>query len=396
MKKSRHILKGSVISAAMLVSPFLMNAASAAEDVDISIPVQAFADVGYFVRSTGAATNSSATSTDTIGRDGAFVGTLTMFATPQIGDRVRGLLEGILEYTTAGSPVLTMERVQIGYAFSDAAMVWAGRFHSPYGYWNTAYHHGAQLQPSIVRPVMLSGALPAHTIGLWVTGRVKAGEGKLTYDAYAGNATRVAAASNSSFPSGPTSTGSIDSNHAAEDNQNKNLGFNLGYTGGGALDGLRVGVHGLVGKFGDCATAAASQTPCTSGSLTKTKFKMYGPYVHYDNYNLEVLGELFLFKNTNVGETESKSSSAGFLQVGYFVLPDLIPYVRVEKTSYDQTDNYFKTLSRGKSYRQDVLGVRYNLNTNATFKVEANRTKSGLNAGLKESKELRVQYAIRF
>jgi hypothetical protein len=29
---------------------------------------------------------------------------------------------------------------------------WAGRFHSPYGYWNTAFHHGAQLQTSLLRP----------------------------------------------------------------------------------------------------------------------------------------------------------------------------------------------------------------------------------------------------
>ena len=77
-----------------------------------------------------------------------------------------------------------MERAQLGYSFSDALTFWVGRFHTPYGYWNTAFHHGAQIQTSVTRPLFIDfedkgGILRAHSLGLLAHGRVPAGPGKL-------------------------------------------------------------------------------------------------------------------------------------------------------------------------------------------------------------------------
>lgn len=44
------------------------------------------------------------------------------------------------------------ERLQLGISFSDDAIIWLGRFHTPYGYWNHTYHHTQYLQASISRP----------------------------------------------------------------------------------------------------------------------------------------------------------------------------------------------------------------------------------------------------
>ena len=385
MRKLGWLTKYGVasITASLL---FISGAAQAADALEVRIPVQVFADVGAFSRTAGAASTSSAVSATIPERNGAFVGSLTLFASPQLGDHVRSLFELVSEYNASGTNVITVERAQIGYVFNDAATVWGGRFHSPYGYWNTAYHHGAQLQPSIARPVQLSGALPAHTVGLWVTGQFNAGSGKLTYDVYGGNSTRVMGA-----PSG-----SIDPNHTSGDNKNKNLGFNVGYNWGGAMDGLRTGVHAMAAKVTECTNALADS--CTT-AITRSRMKMSGVYAHYENYNVELIAEYYRFKNTNLlsaanQDYEAKSSS-GFVQLGY-VLAAWTPFVRYEETDYDPKDEFFKTLSNGKNYSKSIAGVRYELNSNAVLKAEFAQIKSRTAPSLEDSQDFRVQYAIRF
>ncbi len=411
-KFNRGTIHRSAFALALVTAGLGM--AQAAELPEIRIPIQIFADVGAFSRSTGSATTSGSTSSATPERNGAFVGSLTLFASPQIGDHVRGLFELLSEFNTSGSNVITVERAQIGYAFNDALTLWGGRFHTPYGFWNTAYHHGAQLQPSIARPVQLSGAMPAHTNGLWAVGLFPMGSGKLTYDLYAGNSTRVVG-------------GSIDPNHTSGDNKNKNFGFNLGFNAGGGLEGLRAGVHVMRAKVtacasidtsGNCAPGTTTTTtytlpnPATPGAqvvattittitdpIEKSKVNMVGAYAHYDNYNVELIAEYYKFSNTNLVSVAAPGykakSSSGFVQLGY-VLDDLIPFIRWEETDYDPRDEYFRNLSNGKNYSKQIVGVRYELNVNAVIKAEVAQINSRSARSLEDSQEVRVQYAIRF
>ena len=378
----------TVIFFTALITPLLTPAARAG-DLEIRIPIQVFADVGAFSRTSGSSTLSGATSSTTPERNGAFVGTLTLFAAPQLGGQVRGLFELVSEFNTANTNVITVERSQIGYVFSDAATVWGGRFHTPFGFWNTAYHHGAQLQPGIARPVQLSGALPAHTIGLWVSGLFSAGNGKLTYDIYAGNSTRV-------------TNGNVDPNHTAGNNKNKNAGFNLGYNAAGAMSGLRVGVHGMTGKITECASIDSSGNCAASIAdpvMEKSRMKMLGAYTHYDNHNAELIAEYYRFMNTNLVSLANPDyrakGSSGFIQVGA-VLGEWTPFIRYEETAYDPRDEFFINLANGKNYNKNVLGVRYELNSNAVLKAELSQIHSRSAPGLENSEEVRVQYAIRF
>lgn len=372
------------IMASMLL--LVTGAAQAVDALDIRIPVQVFADVGAFSRTVGSSTSSSSSVAATPEHNGAFTGALTLFASPQLGDHVRGLFELVSEFNSDGTNDINVERAQIGYVFNDAATVWGGRFHTPYGYWNTAYHHGAQLQPSIARPVQLSGALPAHTVGMWTTGLFNAGSGKLSYDVYGGNSTRVMGAPN----------GSIDPNHTSGDNKNKNFGFNIGYNWEGTLNGLRTGVHAMTAKVTGCTNALADA--CTT-AITRSRVKMSGAYANYDNYNVELIAEYYRFKNTNlVSATDQdyqSNSSSGFVQLGYG-LGNWIPFMRYEETSYDQKDEFFKSLSNGKSYNKNIAGVRYDLNSNAVLKAEYSQIQSRTAPHLDDSEEVRVQYAVRF
>src|SRR5215469_13747339 len=127
---------------------------------------------------------------------GADIAELDFFLTPQLGARTRALFELNFEVGADGEVGVDLERAQIGYQFSDSATIWLGRFHTPYGFYNTAFHHGQWIAISLRRPRFIEfedhgGIMPAHTTGLWLTGSERLGDAKVTYDAYIGNSQRI-------------------------------------------------------------------------------------------------------------------------------------------------------------------------------------------------------------
>jgi hypothetical protein len=310
---------------------------------------------------------------------GFYVGALSFYLAPHFGDKVKALVEPNFEVTRDGAISTDLERLQIGYTFSDNATAWAGRFHTPYGYWNTAFHHGAQIQTSVLRPRFLDfedkgGILPAHMIGLWGEGKFKVGDSKLTYDVFAGN--------------GPKIVKSIlDINQAGDNNHQAMVGFNLGYEFSGSLDGLRLAVHSLRGDVDDDAIPS-----------NKTQLNIVGGSAVYLSDTWEVMSEYYRFNDKDKsGGTGTHKSWADYLQIGKS-FNNLTPYVRVERTVLDQLDNYFSMQDSGQSYARQALGLRYNLNPkaalkfellNSSFKAESGRTALGY-------RSVFVQYAIGF
>jgi hypothetical protein len=352
---------------------------SSAED---GLPIHGFMDVGF-------ATNSWGTSAGPMGFNG---GALSFYLSPHFGDRVKALVEPNFEVTPEGAVATDLERLQIAYTFSDAATLWTGRFHTPYGYWNTAFHHGAQIQTSVLRPRFLDfedkgGILPAHMVGLWDTGKFNAGEGKLTYDVFAGNGPKIVLA-NSTAPPTPTNLGTLDINFAGDNNHQAMVGFNLGYEFSGNMDGLRLAVHGIRGDVDDNA----------SMQFNKTGLNMLGGSAVYLSDAWEVMSEYFGFNDKDKsGSSGMHKSKAGYLQVATS-FNRLTPYIRFERAILDQADNYFSVQASGQSYARQALGLRYNLNQkaalkfellNSSFKAETGRAALGY-------RSLFIQYAIGF
>lgn len=94
-----------------------------------------------------------------------------------------GAFRGLVEYLF-NDDEHELERLQVGWAPDDDWMIWAGRYHRPYSYWNTRFHHGQYLQTSIDRPALEEweddrGFLPSHATGLLLewNGTDKAGGG---------------------------------------------------------------------------------------------------------------------------------------------------------------------------------------------------------------------------
>ena len=377
----------------------LTHAMSRHHTGDPSVPLHGFADVGL---------GRSGENNVTKGLRGFSVGGLDLYFTPQIGERVKTLVELLFEVEADGSLFTDLERIQIGYAFSDAATGWLGRFHTPYGYWNTAFHHGVQLQTSLSRPRFLEfedkgGILPAHLTGLWVNGVLPFAAGRLGYDVYGGNSptlktteagktlpTSLALRNPTGYnPSanakGYAGSAALDMQMAGATRHESSSGFNLWFEPG-AGSGWRLGVHGLRATIGD-----------DSPDVNRTRLGMVGAYATFIDDNWEALGEYYRFRNRDLsGATGSHRSAAGYWQLGYN-FGRLTPYVRAERTELAQKDNYFAVLESGRSYRRQVIGIRFDLDPKAALKFEmAKNRKTDLGATDDSFGEAHLQYSIRF
>src|SRR3989440_9291702 len=83
-----------------------------------------------------------------------------------------------------------VERSIIRYDYNDFFKLSFSRYHTPIGYWNTAFHHGAWLQTSISRPEMVRFGgtfIPIHFVGLQAEGNIPSGGLGLGYNVGLGN-----------------------------------------------------------------------------------------------------------------------------------------------------------------------------------------------------------------
>lgn len=345
---------------------------NAAKRNEIGLPLRGFADVGY------------ARADQPGGRKSGFtLGTLDLYLTPAVGERGKSIIELALEYDSDGGLAVDLERLQLGYTVSDALTLWGGRFHTPLGYWNTAFHHGAQMQTSVLRPRLIEfedrgGILPAHAVGLLASGGLRVGAGRLHYDAFLANGNRIAA-------------GVLDFNTVQDDNRDKLFGANLRYAFGGPLEGLTLGVHGLKQQVDRQAD------PADSLAFTSTRVQALGAFAAFERGNWELMGEYYGFRNKDLaGGRGTHSSWAGFAQAGYTWQADWTPYLRLEKAVLEQADPYFSGLTQGRSYQRQALGLHYKLNHLTALKLELLQTTDEKTPVRLKTNDLRLQLAVRF
>lgn len=86
--------------------------------------------------------------------------------------------------------MIEVERSFVRYDYNDVFKLSVGRFHTPIGYWNTAYHHGLWLQTTIRRPEQITFGgvfVPVHFVGLLAEGGLPSRPVGLSYRAGVGN-----------------------------------------------------------------------------------------------------------------------------------------------------------------------------------------------------------------
>lgn len=342
-----------------------MAAAGSIASGSSGLPVHGFADIGAGTR--------AAVDPD---HKGFAVGSLDFYLTPELGERTRALFELNFEVEEDGEIATDLERAQIGYQISNGATVWLGRFHTPYGYYNTAFHHGQQISTALRRPRFLQfedagGIMPAHTVGLWLTGAHRLGGARWTYDAFVGNAQQI-------------EDGTLNPHQSGMTDAEFTLGGNLGYLAGGSLDGLKVGLSYYTSTVTD-----DSLVP------NRTRVNNYGVYATFDTDRWENLIEFYHFDNEDLsGTSGSHHSNAGFVQLAYR-LERFTPYARYERATLDQADAYFATQTSGGSYYRSALGIRFDLDLASALKLELGRTVE-TDRARDEFGDAMMQYAIRF
>ncbi len=230
-----------------------------------------------------------------------------------------------------------VERLMLSYEPRAWFRLSVGRFHTPLGYWNTAFHHARWMYASTRAPLLVhfeddQGPLPTHTIGVLVHGAVPAGGVRLEYDVAVGNGR------------GPTPD---PPQQFADDNNHKSVCAALHVQVGG----VRVGVSGLI----DTATLP-------SGEDMSEKLAVAD--VHLILGELEAIAEGALIHHETSGV--AATNLGGYVQLAYGLSEDLHLYSRAERFVRAATETYLDTPTAS-----NVLGgIRYDLVPTAALKVE--------------------------
>ena len=262
-----------------------------------------------------------------------------------------------------------VERMIIRYDFSDSFKLSGGRYHSPIGYWNSAFHHGAWLQTTISRPEAVkfgSKIVPIHFVGVLLEGSMPKNKLGLSYMAGFGNGRHedVAQAGDA---------GDINGDNAwmVQLNINPRRYF-----------GLKAGV----GIYTDTVS------PTDRADIDEQTFSTY---VAWEKENPEFIFEYIHSEH----EFENDSSINGEVDTWYaqfaYRLPghdrQWKPYVRYELTEVDDTDPLLG--DQGLDYEASIVGVRWDFSSYAALKAEY-RNEDFNNSGTEGNFRLQVSFVL--
>jgi hypothetical protein len=246
---------------------------------------------------------------------------------------------------------LEVERSIIRYDYNDSFKVSFGRFHTPIGYWNTAFHHGAWLQTTIERPfiVTVGGTFtPVHFVGLLAEGSIPSGGIGLSYNVGVGNG-------RGEVISRPGDAGDINNNRAWVAKL---------YARPPKLYGLELG-------------ASVYQDKITLPSPISQDYREWiaSAYLVWTKGSPEFLSEFDNVHHRNILTNQIANSDAFYVQFAYrlpWLERSLKPYYRFEYAHMPLSERVFTLQDQVES----IFGLRYDISSYATFKAEYRNTKS--------------------
>jgi hypothetical protein len=294
---------------------------TAQEIEDPVVRVMGFGDINYLV-------------TDLDRPEGFRLGQLVGHVIADLDDRLTFFGEVSMTGRDTGYSI-EVERALLRYELVDAFKVTAGRFHTPIGYWNAAFHHGSWLQTSVARPEMIkfgSRLVPTHFVGVLVEG---------------------------SFPSSPLG-----------------LGYSAGVGNGRAANIARAGDAGDVNDQRAWLAGVRSRPISVVGLEVGASFyrdrlaapdgsdaneRIFAIHAALDRDAPEILAEyVHVTHDPLTGSADYPASDGFYVQFGYR-LPGaarvLKPYLRIEQVDVPSDSYVFAPLAM--NYDGVVAGIRY-------------------------------------
>jgi hypothetical protein len=266
-------------------------------------------------------------------RGSFYIGELVLFSTGSYGERLTFLAEIAFEQEEREADI---ERVWAGYTVNDLLTVRAGKFHTALGYWNKAYHHGKQFFHTVDRPFFLAfehdgGVVPTHITGVEMEGSGATGVGRFKYELQLGNGPVLLEEESHNI---------LDPNDTSDDNNAKQPALRVSLRPS-AIQGLSAGLF---------ATTYEVDTPTRKG----VEETIYGIDLSYSREGLEIISEVFLFRNPD------GDGNAFYAQLAYLYDP-WIPYIRFERLDAERGDPYFDGFEGGMDRSQTIAGLRYDI-----------------------------------
>lgn len=301
------------------------------EAAQLPFQVIGFADIDYI-------------SADSQTPDGFTIGQAVGHIAAPVAERLN--LFGEFSATAHDSEyTIEVERLITRYDFNNDYSLSAGRYHTPIGYWNTAYHHGAWLQTSVGRPEVVrfgSPLVPIHFVGLLFEGDIPGSDHDVSYSVGVGNGrhSNIGRAGDA---------GDVNSQRAWQ----ATLKFQPT-----AINGLDAGV----GIYSDRVSPPAG---------VEVYEKIYSAYFALERETPEVIVEYLHSEHDAVAGQASGGMDAYYAQFAYRLngrRQAFKPYVRVERTEIDAGDPLLSLLNQ--DYKGAIAGVRYDFASAAALKFE--------------------------
>ena len=351
----------------LLALLFAVSAAPIAHGQDSTSTTAAYGPPGPEFRVMGFG-DFSYISKDGSNADGFTVGQVVAHLSASLGDSF-GVF-GEFSSTARDSGYATgVERLIVKYDYSDQFKLSAGRYHTPIGYWNSGFHHGAWLQTTVSRPEMIkfgSKIVPIHFVGILLEGLIPSGALGLSYKVGVGNGrhSNIAAAGD---------TGDINSDKAwmvqLNSKSRKFYGLNVG-----------------LGFYND-------EIPLADG--TDVLENTFSAHAVWAKESPEIVFEYL--HSTHELLTDSSISGdvdAWYAQIAYR-LPgrhsQWKPYARFEQNRVDDSDPLLG--AEALNFDSGVVGVRWDFNPYATLKAEYRNEK--FDDGIRENNfRLQISFVL--
>ena len=298
-----------------------------------SLQIRGFADADF------SATNQPGTTS------GFNLGQLDLHMASALSQKVSYFGEMTFNAHPTGYTV-EVERSIVRYDYNDFFKVSFGRYHTPIGYWNTAFHHGAWLQTTIDRPEMVKvGGVftPIHFVGFLAEGNLPSGGAGLGYSVGVGNG-------RGEIISRPGDAGDTNNNRAWVANF---------FARPAKLYGLQFG-------------ASVYRDKISLGGGNDFREWIASAHLAWTRGDPELLAEFENVNHKSILTNKVSNSDAFYVQVGYR-LPGLEktlkPYYRFEYMHTPKSEVVFGDLDLVES----IVGLRYDISSYAAFKSEYRR-----------------------